>query len=235
VSYPEKLLAQDEQVVESLHPHWVTLVPATLWFLVICAAAGFGFAFLPSGSAHGILLIIILVVALGLLSWLSFRPWLSWRTTHYVLTTHRVLIRRGVLRHTGRDIPLQRINDVGFTQTLWDRIVKAGSLTIESAGEHGQETLHDIGNSEKIQQILNHLVEQDSERRAGLGRAPYPGQPYSGQPYPGQPGQPYSGQPGQPYSGQPGQPYPGQPGQPYPGQPGQYPPPGQYAQPYPPQ
>ena len=33
MSYPEKILADDEQVVEHLHPHWITLVPATLWFI----------------------------------------------------------------------------------------------------------------------------------------------------------------------------------------------------------
>ena len=42
MAYPEKILADDERVVEHLHPHWITLVPATLWFVVICAAAGFG-------------------------------------------------------------------------------------------------------------------------------------------------------------------------------------------------
>jgi len=108
------------------------------------------------------------VVGLGLLSWLTFTPWMAWRTTHYVFTTHRVLIRRGVLRHDGRDISLQRINDVGFSQSLWDRIVKAGTLTIESAGEQGQESLRYIPRSDAMQQLLNRLIEQDGERRARL-------------------------------------------------------------------
>jgi uncharacterized membrane protein YdbT with pleckstrin-like domain len=103
-----------------------------------------------------------------LLCWLSFAPWIRWRTTHYVFTTHRVLIRRGVFTHTGRDISLQRISDVGFTQTLWDRLVRAGTLTIESASEHGQETLTDVPNSENMQQTLNRLIEQDGDRRARL-------------------------------------------------------------------
>ncbi len=165
MSYPEKVLADDEQVVEHLHPHWITLVPATFWFIVI-----------------GFLLLCVL----------TFGPWISWRTTHYVFTTHRVLIRRGVLRHVGRDISLQRINDVAFSQSLWDRIVKAGTITIESAGEHGQETLSYIPKSDQVQQILNRLIEQDSERRArqayggGAQNPPAGGYPQT-QPYPPQP------------------------------------------------
>jgi hypothetical protein len=106
-----------------------------------------------------------------------------------------------VFTHTGRDISLQRVSDVGFTQTLWDRLVRAGTLTIESASEHGQETLTDVPNSEAMQQTLNRLIEQDGDRRA---RMAYGG----GYQQPGQ----YQQQPGQ-YQQQPGQ-YPQQP--PYP-------------------
>jgi len=192
VSYPEKLLANDEKVVEHLHPHWITLVPATFWFLVICAAAGVGIAYAPEeGAGRLVVIIAIVVVGVLLLSWLSFSPWIRWRTTHYVFTTHRVLIRRGVLHHSGRDISLQRISDVAFSQSLWDRMVKAGTLTIESAGEHGQEELHDVPRSDQTQQMLNRLVEEDSDRRARMAYGGQPQQGYQGQQgYPGQQGNP---------------------------------------------
>lgn len=206
--YPDKLLANDEKVVDRLHPHWITLVPATLWFLVICAAAGAGVAYAPgSGTTHTVFVIIIIVVALGLLSYTTFRPWIGWRTTHYVFTDHRVLIRRGVLKRTGRDIPMQRINDVGFSQSLLDRLVNAGTLTIESAGEQGQETLANMPRSDEMQQKLNHLIEEDSMRRARMAQ---------GGGYPPQGGQyPQQGGPQQGYGEQGGQ-YP--PTQQYPQQ-----------------
>ena len=243
MAYPEKILADDEQVVEHLHPHWITLVPATLWFIVICAAGGVGIAYAGrvDGTGHLIIIALIVVVGLALLSWLTFTPWMGWRTTHYVFTTHRVLIRRGVLRHVGRDISLQRINDVGFSQSLWDRIVKAGTLTIESAGEQGQESLRYIPRSNAMQQLLNRLIEQDGERRARLAyggapsgyQQPPPGyQQGPAQGYPAQPGY-QQGPPGnQPQPGYqqapPGyQPQPGYQQGPAPGQPSptrQYPP-----------
>jgi uncharacterized membrane protein YdbT with pleckstrin-like domain len=209
VAYPDKLLADDEKVVEHLHPHWITLVPATLWFIVICAAGGFGIKLVQdhtNGTTQNVLTIVIVVVGIVLLCWLSFTPWLRWRTTHYVFTTHRVLIRRGVLHRSGRDIALQRINDVGFSQSLWDRLVRAGTLTIESAGEQGQEALKNIPRSDRQQQLLNRLIEEDHDRRAGrYGGVSQPNPPTG----PGYPSQPYPGQ--QPYPGPtPTQPYPGQ-------------------------
>lgn len=193
VPYPDKVLADDEQVVEHLHPHWITLVPAALWFLVVCGAAGVCIGFAPDSKPwHLVVIVLVLVVAIVLVIWRSLIPLLQRQTTHYVFTTHRVLIRRGVLRRTGRDIALQRISDVGFEQSLWDRIVKAGTVTIESAGEQGQERLVNVPRSEQQQQQLNRLIEQDSARRAreAQGHQPsaplppgYPTQQYS-QPYP---------------------------------------------------
>ena len=211
--YPDKVLADDEKVVEHLHPHWITLVPATLWFLAICALGGLGIGYAPSSKPwHTIIIYLIVIVGLVLLIWLSFAPWVRWRTTHFVFTTHRVLIRRGFLRHTGRDIALQRINDVGFSQSLWDRIVKAGTLTIESAGEQGQEQLTNMPRSEQMQQLLNRLIEEDSARRqrAAYGGPPpgYPPPQAGGPPMPGYP------QPGYPTQQYP-PPYPPPPATPY--------------------
>jgi uncharacterized membrane protein YdbT with pleckstrin-like domain len=179
VAYPDRVLAADEKVVAHLHPHWITLVPATCWFLVLCAAAGFGIGYAPEGRPwHLVVVVVVVVAAVVLVIWRSLVPWLRRRTTHYVFTTHRVLIRRGVLRRTGRDISLQRISDVAFSQSLWDRVVRAGTVTIESAGEQGQEVLTDVPRSEQRQQTLNRLIEADATRRArdaaaaGYGPAP---------------------------------------------------------------
>ena len=194
MAYPEKVLADDEKVVEHLHPSWITLVPATLWFIVICAAGGAGIAFAPdSGAGRKVVIYGIIVVGFLLLCWLTFAPWISWRTTHFVFTTHRVLIRKGVLRRTGRDIALQRISDVAFSQSLWDRMVRAGTLTIESAGEQGQEVMANLPRSDDMQQVLNRLIQEDNDRRA---RQAYGGGGYQQQPPPGQqppypPTQPY--------------------------------------------
>jgi uncharacterized membrane protein YdbT with pleckstrin-like domain len=218
VAYPEKLLTDDEQVIKHLHPSWITIAPGFLWFVVLCAAAGAGIAYAPDhGTSRTVVLIIIAVVWIVLVSWLFIRPLISWRTSHYVFTTHRVLIRRGLLKHVGRDIALQRISDVGFEQTLWDRMVHAGTLTIESASEHGQEVLQNVPRSADQQQLLNQLIEKDGERRQ---RNIYGNQPQQGYQQPPQQGsqQPLQGgqQPQQggyqPTQQQP--PYPPQGGQP---------------------
>jgi uncharacterized membrane protein YdbT with pleckstrin-like domain len=170
MSYPENLLAQDEQVVKHLHPHWITLVKAVFWAVVLIALMSVGSWFAADkwdGNTAKYTVIAVLIVGVIALIPLTIAPFFVWRTTHYVFTTHRVLIRRGVLHRVGRDIALGRISDVAFSESLLDRIVNAGTLTIESAGENGQEVLVNVPHSADMQQQLNHLIEADSGRRMG--------------------------------------------------------------------
>src|ERR671921_591252 len=147
--YPDKLLADDEEVVRHLHPHWLAVFWPVVRLLLIVGAASFGAAMVPAGRQQAVA-----------------RPLLRWRTTHYVITSHRLLFREGILARRGRDLGLSRITDVSFTQTLWERIINSGTLTIESAGDSGATVLRQIPDSDGVQQLLNHMVEEDADRRA---------------------------------------------------------------------
>jgi len=177
--YPDKLLAEDEEVVRHLHPHWLTLFWPVVWFLVVVGGASFGMAVIPVGRQQGVVRMLILAVALVLLLTVVLVPVLRWRTTHYVITTHRLLFREGIMSRRGRDIGLSRITDVSYRQTLWDRIINSGTLTIESAGESGATVLKQIPDSEGVQQVLNLMIEEDADRRAQES-AGYVGEYYGG-------------------------------------------------------
>jgi uncharacterized membrane protein YdbT with pleckstrin-like domain len=148
-------------------------------------------ALIPAGRQQGVVRMLILAVALILLLTVVLVPVLRWRTTHYVITTHRLLFREGILSRRGRDIGLSRITDVSYRQSLWDRIINSGTLTIESAGESGATVLKQIPDSEGVQQLLNLMIEEDADRRAQES-AGYVGEYYDGH-YGGQYGGQYGG------------------------------------------
>jgi len=177
VAFPENLLAGDEKVVKHLHPHWLTVFVPTVLFILVVGIASFLVAVIPDGDAQDILRIVVLALALIVLILLVVVPVLRWRTTHYVITSHRVMVRFGILSRHGKDIGLSRITDVSYTQSLWDRIIGAGTLTIESAGEGPPQVFANIPNSDDTQQLINHLVEQDEQDRA-RDSAQYVGEAY---------------------------------------------------------
>jgi uncharacterized membrane protein YdbT with pleckstrin-like domain len=164
--YPDKLLAGDEEVVRHLHPHWLTVFWPVVRFLLIVGGTSFGMALIPDGRQQGIYRMLLLAVALVLLVVTVVVPLLRWRTTHYVVTTHRLLFREGILARRGRDLGLARITDVSYTQTLWERLISSGTLTIETAGDSGATVLRQIPDSDGVQQLLNHMIEEDADRRA---------------------------------------------------------------------
>jgi uncharacterized membrane protein YdbT with pleckstrin-like domain len=165
VAYPDSLLADDERVVKHLHPHWITLVWPTVLLIVIVALGSFLAAIVPGGSVQTPGRIAIGAVAVVALLVVVLVPYLRWRTTHYVLTTHRLMTRVGILNHTGRDIPLNRINNAMYEQSFFERIVNSGTLVVESAGEDGQQVFRDIPEADQTQQLINRLVEGDHDRR----------------------------------------------------------------------
>jgi uncharacterized membrane protein YdbT with pleckstrin-like domain len=125
---------------------------------------------LPDDAARTALRWTIAVIAVLILLRFSLWPYLKWQTTRYVLTTRRVVIRQGVFGRSGRDIPLTRVNDVSFSHTLFERLLRCGKLTIESAGEHGQVVLPEVPQVEIVQRDVYKRVEAEVRRQGGPWR-----------------------------------------------------------------
>ena len=160
MGYPDNVLAADERVVLHRHPHWKRLIGPVLLLLIASAAAGFGAAVVNTqnwGTAKTVVQLVILAVWLLLVGWLTLWPFLNWLTTHFVITDRRVMFRHGVLTRQGIDIPLARINSVEFRHGLIDRMVRTGTLIIESASQDPLE-FYDIPRVEQVHSLLYHEV-----------------------------------------------------------------------------
>ena len=169
MGYPRRLLNEDEEIVYDLRPHWKAVAGATLLAPLVVGLASFATARIPEGSMQTPARVAVLVVAAGLLVAFSVVPFAKWLTTHFVVTNRRVIMRSGVLGRSGRDVPLFRINDVTFEHSFFERLLGAGSLIVESAGERGQVTLADIPHPEHVQREVYRLMELDDVRRRGDG------------------------------------------------------------------
>ncbi len=105
--------------------------------------------------------------------------YLRWTTTNFVVTSERVISRSGIVAKQGIEIPLDRINTVFFNQSLFERVIGAGDLGIESAGEGGRQTFTDIRRPNLVQNEIYRQVEGLETRRlqrmgqaASAGAAP---------------------------------------------------------------
>ena len=160
MAFPRKLLNEGEDVVLDLNPHWWFLFPHTVALL---AAIVFGL-FALAGEWHGALQILAGVLILVALVWWGMR-YMAWRTTNFVVTTDRLVYRNGVLSKSGIEIPLDRVNNVLFSQKLLERVLGAGDLVIESAGESGRQSFSDVRKPSAIQNEIYKQIEANENRK----------------------------------------------------------------------
>ena len=156
--FPEKLLISNEKLILDLRPHPVALALPTLATvrgtrrdvlaqrqdrprLAVVAAVRGRVRDLPAAQAG--------------------------RLAHVELRGHD---RPG--RSTGRaciakrsmEIPLEAINDVRFEQGIFDRMVGAGTLVIQSASEAGRQVFDDIRHPEDVQKTIYEQGEANKKR-----------------------------------------------------------------------
>jgi uncharacterized membrane protein YdbT with pleckstrin-like domain len=163
--FPKRLLLDGETVALDLRPHW--------WFFAGPLFAGIPVIVLlitairQNGDVQTVALWAVAAIALGWAVWLGSRL-VSWQLTHFVVTSERLVFRSGILAKHMRDIPLEKVNDLASSQSLFERMIGAGDLLIESAGERGQEVFSHIPHPDAVQQEIYRQMEANNARLRGV-------------------------------------------------------------------
>lgn len=164
MAFPRKLLNDGEEMVLDLRPHWLVLVLPTMALVAAIALSIAVFLFDGDGDARRAASLFALLVLLVAAAFFVVRL-LGWITTSFVLTSDRIITRQGVLSKSGIEIPLERINTVFFNQRLAERIVGAGDLAIESAGERGTQRFENVRKPAIVQREVYVQMEANENRK----------------------------------------------------------------------
>ncbi len=155
-----------EDVVLDLHPHWWFLTPRGLLLVVSMVVGGIAWNYsrdhdkwYATGGKYAAFA--LLAVSLVLFVIRLFQ----WRTTDFIITTERCIYRSGVLAKAGIEIPLDRINTVFFNQSIFERMLRAGDLGIESAGENSRQEFANISDPSGVQKTIYSQMESYELRR----------------------------------------------------------------------
>ena len=167
MAFDRSNLHRNEEIVLDLHPHWIMLAKG-LFLLVLSIALGI---WVLTTDLHSIIKGAVGLLILASLLYTLQRT-VAWLSTNFVVTTDRCIYREGIVSKRGVEIPLERINTVFFNQTVVDRILGAGTLTIESAGENGVQTFEDVRDPIGVQQVLYQEMEDNENRKFDRVRAP---------------------------------------------------------------
>ena len=166
MAFPKKYLNDSEEVIRDLRPHWFFLFGPAVALVAALALA------IWVGRADVSELVLFPVLALAVLALLFFLVrFAQWVTTDFVLTTDRLIYRKGVVSRQGKEIPLERVNDVSYQQSMIQRMMGAGDLMVESGGERGQSQFGHFAHPQDIQNEIHRAIEaataRDADRMAG--------------------------------------------------------------------
>ncbi len=164
MAFPRKLLIAGEDVVVELRPHWIALVAPIAALVLVVIAWLLILPKLPDGSAHGPLQLATILVGVVIVVAYAVPRIVAWATSYFVVTTDRIIHRKGLIAKYSMEIPLEAINDVRFEQGVFERMIGAGDLVIESAGERGRQLFGDIRHPEEVQREIYAQGESNKQR-----------------------------------------------------------------------
>ena len=155
----QKYFNHDEVLVLDLHPHWWRFVKPSLVLLAALAAIAYNNE-IPNEFLKDLALIIAQAfTALAVLN-LAAKA-LKWYRTHFVLTSQRVIFQSGVIARTRVEISLHKINLINFHQSVFERLINAGDIVIESGAEDGVETFNDVPDPQQVQALIHTWVRKN--------------------------------------------------------------------------
>ena len=133
----EKYLLPDERAKVVTRRHWAVLIEPTVKFIPVFAAGSWLLVFDPVNrvtSSAGLLVLLGALVYYGLHVW-------EWLLRHFIVSTRRVLLTSGIIVRTVTLLPLRRITDLTWQETLLGNLLGSvglrgyGTFRFESAGQ----------------------------------------------------------------------------------------------------
>src|SRR3954451_9530545 len=151
----EKYLLPGETAVVATRRHWAVLIEPTAKFLPLLLIGGWLLVLDPDNrvtSAVGLLTV------LGALGYYGLRL-AEWWMRHFIVTKRRVLLTSGVIVRTVTLLPLRRITDLTWQETLGGQLFGYGTFRFESAGQdQALRHLTYVPDAQKVYQDISALL-----------------------------------------------------------------------------
>ncbi len=171
VPFPRRLLSEGEDLVLDLRPHWIALAAPVSVTVLILIGLILALVYAPDSWPSWTRIAVVVAAVLLFLVYAAPRI-VRWLTSHFVVTSDRLIHRSGWLSKRSMEIPLEKISDVRFHQGVFERMIGAGDLTLESAGEFGQQTFSHIPDPEHVQKVIYDMGETNQRRMMTPAAAP---------------------------------------------------------------
>jgi uncharacterized membrane protein YdbT with pleckstrin-like domain len=120
-------LSPGEQVIFQGHPSWRAILGFYLKGILVAAIIGV-IAKLFGASSGTVFLVVLVVIGLTVLIGFVKRV-----ATTYTITNRRLNIKRGIVSREVQETRLERVQNVNYRQTVYQRVMQIGDVDFDTA------------------------------------------------------------------------------------------------------
>ncbi len=159
-------LREGEEVVLVVRKHWIVLVKP--WLIFAGSAVLFLYAlFSESRTAREFFTSLLgLLVFCGLYLWYAI---IDRKVDLWIVSTRRVIDERGVFKHEMKESPIDKINNIEYSQNPIGRLLGYGSVEIDTAAEAGATSNSYVTNPKTLHDAVVAVQERFSGKRSHEG------------------------------------------------------------------
>lgn len=140
-------LQTNENILLRTRTNWTVLV---LPMLIAIVALAFG---IWLGNALGLIWVALIILpALGYFGW----KYLEWKHNIWVITNFRVIDEFGIFNINTRESPLDKINNVSYSQSVWGRLFGFGNVEIQTAATTGETIYYYVDSPKTLKDTITH-------------------------------------------------------------------------------
>jgi uncharacterized membrane protein YdbT with pleckstrin-like domain len=165
-------LSPGEQVIFQGHPSWRAILGFYLKGIVIAAVIGFVVKLIGADSAT-VFLVVLVLIALAVLVGFVKRV-----ATTYTITDRRLNIKRGIVSREIQETRLERVQNVNYRQTVYQRLMQIGDVDFDTAATDDYNFVFvGVADPSGVVHAVDQATGTDAAGSHGLGEAQPPQAP----------------------------------------------------------
>jgi uncharacterized membrane protein YdbT with pleckstrin-like domain len=163
-------LSPGERVIFQGHPSWRAIIGFYLKGILIAAIAGVLFKLFGAGSGTVFLVVLVIVAGTVLIGFVRRVA------TTYTITDRRLNIRRGIVSREVQETRLERVQNVNYKQSVYQRLVQVGDVDFDTAaGDDYNFVFCGVANPGDVVHSVDQATGTGAAGTHGLGEPQPPG------------------------------------------------------------
>ena len=161
-------LSPGEQVIFEGHPSWRAILGFYLKGILVAALAGVVASFFVSNGT--VFLIVLAIIFITVLAGFVKRV-----ATTYTITDRRLNIRRGIISREVQETRLERVQNVNYKQSVYQRLMQIGDVDFDTAaGDDYNFVFAGVADPQDVVHSVDQATGANAAGSHGLGEAQPP-------------------------------------------------------------